>query len=302
MVNCRARFSRSERRRLELLIVAASALGVGRGTIAAAQSPAPDTGHRQSTPHGRVLGVYDQASGDPIVGADVTDLLTGDHTLTTATGTVSLWFVRAKGTMVEVRKIGYEPRKAVVDPGDSVPMTVLLQRVAELPTVRSTAKLNIATDEGVRSGFDRRCEAANVTCVREDVLESHPTNTLGDLLVRSQGIVPARGGLRMHSNGTGLCRPTYYVDGFKLELSWRPDRSARRCPRRFRTPSAAIQCLQCREGRGLSAVRTAPAPLRWRRELRRHRDLDQVAVRITRHGTRRTPRPPYTTRPTKSPA
>jgi len=209
------------RRRWRQSLAVATFLGASQTTIAAGQSPVPDSGHRQSSAHGRVLGVFDQTTGDPIVGAEVTDLLTGDHALTTPTGTVSLWFLRAKGTMVEVRKIGYEPWKAVVDPNDSIPMTVLLQRVAKLPTVHSTAKLNIAADEGVRGGFDRRCDAPNVSCVREDVIDSHPANTLGDLLVRAPGIVPGRE-LRMHSNGTGLCRPTYYIDGFKWTVPGSP--------------------------------------------------------------------------------
>ena len=190
-------------------------LAGGVRTNAWSQQPRRDSTRAQQQLHGRLLGVYDQATGDPIVGADVTDVLTGDHTRTSATGTVSLWFVRAKGTIVEVRKLGYEPWQAAIDPSDTTAITVLLNPVAELPAVRTTARPNIAEDAGVRDGFERRCQAANVSCVREDVIDSHPSTALGDLLFRAPGIVPRSGVPTMRANGGGLCRPTYYVDGFR---------------------------------------------------------------------------------------
>jgi hypothetical protein len=175
-----------------------------------AQTPPADSAHRA---HGRLLGVYDETSGAPIVAADVIDVLTGDHTTTSATGTVSLWFLRAKGSMVQVRKVGYEPWQAVVDPSDSTPVTVVLKHaVAELPTVVTTAKPDISKDAGVREGFERRCQAANVSCVREDVIASHPSTTLGDLLIKLPGLVPGRG-LSMHSTTGRYCTPNYFVDG-----------------------------------------------------------------------------------------
>src|SRR6185437_5066478 len=132
------------------------AIAIGVATYSAplvAQSTRPDSGRGAATARGRLLGVYDETSGDPVVGADVVDMLTGDHTLTRATGTVSLWFLRAKGSMVQVRKVGYEPWQSVVDPADTTPVTVVLKHaVAELPTVLSTAKPDISRDGGVRDG------------------------------------------------------------------------------------------------------------------------------------------------------
>src|SRR6185437_6881854 len=110
-----------------------SLLALVVGTHAGAlHAQLPDTA-RRALAHGRLLGVYDEATGDPIVGADVIDVLTGDHTLTSATGTVSLWFLRPKGSVVQVRKVGYEPWQSVVSPADTVPLTVVLKHaVAEL--------------------------------------------------------------------------------------------------------------------------------------------------------------------------
>ena len=180
--------------------------------VANAQLPT-DTTHRSPASRGRLLGVYDETSGDPVAGADVIDLLTGDHTQTSATGTVSLWFVRAKGSVVQVRKVGYEPWQAAVDPSDTTPLTVILKHaVAELPTVLSTAKQDISKDAGARDGFEHRCQAANVSCVRDEVIASHPSTTIGDLLSKLPGLIPGTG-LLMHSTTGGRCAPNYFVDG-----------------------------------------------------------------------------------------
>ena len=168
---------------------------------------------RRSPPRGRLLGVYDATTGDPVAGADVIDVLTGDHALTTATGTVSLWFLRANGSMVRVQKIGYKPWQSIVDPRDTMPVTVVLEHaIAELPTVLSTAKPDISKDAGTRDGFEHRCQAANVSCVRDDVIASHPSTTLGDLLSKLPGFIPGTG-LSMHSTTGGRCMPNYFVDG-----------------------------------------------------------------------------------------
>ena len=50
---------------------------------------------------GRIVGVFDQTSGDPIEGARVRDMLTGTSALTTKTGTVSLSFVDTAGTLLD---------------------------------------------------------------------------------------------------------------------------------------------------------------------------------------------------------
>jgi hypothetical protein len=188
-----------------------------RFAVLNAQLPADST-HRAPAARGRLLGVYDETTGDPIAGADVLDVLTGDHTLTSATGTVSLWFLRPKGSMVQVRKLGYEPWQSVVSAADTMPVTVVLKHaVAQLPTVLSTARPDISKDAGVRDGFEHRCEAANVSCLRDDVIASHPSTTIGELLSKLPGIIPGTG-LSMHSVTGGTCMPNYFVDGHQWNV------------------------------------------------------------------------------------
>jgi hypothetical protein len=164
-----------------------------------------------STIRGRLLGVYDDESGEPIADAVVTDAVTGDHALTTRTGTVSLWFVKTKGSIVQVRKLGYEPWSAVVDPTEPTPITVTLKRVTTMAPVVTTATHDMVKDAGDRGGIVVRCENPHVTCTRETELAKFPSRTLGDFVAKATGVVGP--GIMMHTTTGGRCRPTYFVDG-----------------------------------------------------------------------------------------
>ncbi len=214
------------RRLLLSLLCAAAARSV---SSLPAQSVRPDTGSRPASVGGRLLGVFDEMTGNPVVGATVIDALSGDHTITSTTGTVSLWFVRTKGSIVQVRMLGYEPWSSVIDPADTTPITVIFKRVTELAAVVTKAPMNIAKDPGLRDGFEQRCQNAHVTCVREDVIDAHPSGTIGDLILRADGVLCGSGphcGIFMHSlvptggkgRGSRLCTPTYYIDGYPWDL------------------------------------------------------------------------------------
>lgn len=87
--------------------------------------PAPLPGYRY-----RLLGVFDQETGDPIVGADVIDMQTGDRVKTTTTGTVSLVFLPEGGSPVRITKDGYEDLSIAVEISaeTTVPLTLTLAR------------------------------------------------------------------------------------------------------------------------------------------------------------------------------
>src|SRR5439155_18142721 len=76
----------------------------------------------------RLLGVYDVATGEPIEGAEVTDLKSGTKALTTKTGTVSLVFLPDGGSQIRVRKLGYKPGRqfASISRTDPVPGRIWL--------------------------------------------------------------------------------------------------------------------------------------------------------------------------------
>jgi hypothetical protein len=121
-------------------VVPSAAAPVARATAASAARSYRD----------RLMGVFDSATGRPVAGVEVSDLLSGTRAMTTATGTVSLFYLPDSGSIVRLRKVGYTPQTffVAISPGDTTPITVLLSPVVELPTV-------VTTDSPIRyrSGF-----------------------------------------------------------------------------------------------------------------------------------------------------
>jgi hypothetical protein len=78
----------------------------------------------------RVLGVYDQESGDPVEGARVVDVKTGTYANTTTTGTVTLIFLPEGGSLLRISKAGYEDVSLSVDigPMSATPLTLLMKK------------------------------------------------------------------------------------------------------------------------------------------------------------------------------
>jgi hypothetical protein len=104
---------------------------------ALAALPRPDsaTARRDSVPalrsyRYRVLGVYDQDTGDVIEGARVVDINTGTYANTSPTGTVSLIFLPEGSSLLRITKTGYEDLDLPVDigPTATTPLTLLLKR------------------------------------------------------------------------------------------------------------------------------------------------------------------------------
>jgi hypothetical protein len=96
------------------------------------------TAHPDSTPampsyRYRVLGVFDQDTGDVIEGARVVDVNTGTYANTSSTGTVSLVFLPEGGSLLRVTKAGYEDLNLTVDigPTAATPLTLLMKKKAE---------------------------------------------------------------------------------------------------------------------------------------------------------------------------
>jgi hypothetical protein len=185
----------------------------------------------------RMIGVYDAKTGEPLTGVQVRDGFSGDYAMTTTTGTAVLTFVTFRGAagLIELKKLGYEPKRIYLDRDDDTPITELLNPVQTLAPVITNEKYRIDRDAGLRDGFDVRCAAKNVTCVRDSTLASHPLLNIADFLIRAPGVTMGSCGLTpgigsgrrsaqcghiaMHSliSADPYCQPTFYVNGFEWD-------------------------------------------------------------------------------------
>ncbi|MFI5229715.1 MAG: carboxypeptidase-like regulatory domain-containing protein [Gemmatimonadales bacterium] len=87
-----------------------------------------DSGKALRVARGKVIGIYDEVSGDPIDGVEVKDVASGMFVHTTVTGTASLFFARTDATMLGLSKLGYRPMTMLIgDPwADTIPITVTM--------------------------------------------------------------------------------------------------------------------------------------------------------------------------------
>ncbi|MDB4876367.1 MAG: hypothetical protein JWM41_2813 [Gemmatimonadetes bacterium] len=82
----------------------------------------------------RLLGVYDLDTGDPVPDVDVIDSASGVRAKTTATGTVSLFFVPEGSGALRLHRDGFRDTTLAVtiSPVDTVPLTILIRRQRDL--------------------------------------------------------------------------------------------------------------------------------------------------------------------------
>lgn len=165
--------------------------------------------------HMRILGVFDEQTGDPIEGADVTDLITGLTTRTTATGTVPIFYTDGPGTLVKIKKVGYQQALVPVrtSVADTTPMTTTLlqmgQRLAPVIVVGDRAIWLSKSDtirELLRNGFYER---------RETSAAPRSAFISGDKMRGAALVSDAR------FFGRGICESNVYIDGVRVAVPTR---------------------------------------------------------------------------------
>ncbi len=228
--------------RFNILACAALMFGLAvPGAVARSQQPPaarPDSAKPNLSYRNRILGVYDQQSGEPVEGVEVLDILAGNRSLTTKTGTVSLVFLPDGGSMVRIRKVGFAPQTFMVSisPADTTPVTVILARtdaVETLPTV-------VVRDSAVKyfsaglQGFEERRRSGFGHFISEAEMRKDDNHTMADVIIShfpGLMVVPGRlgavyiGSARKMCAGGALatcmnpsCYPTVLVDGVKSNL------------------------------------------------------------------------------------
>ena len=170
-----------------------------------ARSTAMDPAYR------RLLGVFDEVTGQPIADAQVDDLSTGTSTATTNTGTMALSFADTSGILVRVRKLGYVPQlHFVASPlRDSTPITIVLRPAAQsLPLVVTRGTSVRTPADTVRklelAGFyDRRMSTAAPSRAFVTRKQLNMVTVLSDLTA-----ITAR----------KFCPSNTYIDGMKVTM------------------------------------------------------------------------------------
>jgi len=183
-----------------MAVVCAVSLAGAVVPVARAQSPATDTTGKKPTNYAyryRFLGVYDATTGDPVEGAEVIDVLNGNKALTTKTGTVSLMFLPEGGSMVRVRKVGFEMQTLTVaiSPADTVPITVVLTHATA--TTLDPVVVKDSTPHYLGSGLNTFVEHQRQGFghfVTEDQFRKDDGKPLGNILIsRMPGLMFTHG-------------------------------------------------------------------------------------------------------------
>jgi hypothetical protein len=158
---------------------------------------------------GRLVGVYDANSGQPLADVSITNVATGLSAKTTSTGTLSLFFVDTAGGMLRVRKVGYKPLTMLATNGsqDTTPLTVLLEPSSvQLGPVVTTARAHRGPADTVRAlelnGFyDRRLTTgapSSAFITSEKIERLHLVSDVAEL------------------SGRQICLTNLYLDGVRI--------------------------------------------------------------------------------------
>ncbi len=202
---------------------------------APAQSPTPSA-HSEAIRYPayryRLLGVYDEASGSPIEGAVVEDMLTGVSSVTSSTGTMSLFFLPDGGSMVRIKKLGFGVQTLTIgiSPADTAPVTVVLPHATELPTVVVKDSAPVRTSAMMTSFETHRKQGFGQFITADELRKADNQNMANVLASKLTGLMSRPGRLsstflvstRKTCSGRALnachlpdCYVTVYTNGIK---------------------------------------------------------------------------------------
>lgn len=167
--------------------------------------------------HARVRGSVHNDKGKPVANADVSMPGTGISARTGRSGEFSLAGLPAGTQTVEVRVIGFEPKRQTVElQRDSLTtLDVVLDRpVQTLDAVRVYGKGNVAMAE-----FERRLKAGWGHFLTPNDIAKRNATQATDLFRMIPGVrvVPTRRAFGNTVLMRGNCRPTVYLNGMRMD-------------------------------------------------------------------------------------
>lgn len=172
---------------------------------------------------GRVAGRVQQPSGQPLDGALVAVWGAGREVRTGDDGRYDLTGLPLGSYTLDVRAIGFEPYRATVEvrPGDGVPVSVRLERLAVLDTVQVRARrAQLLGPDMVE--FERRRRQGFGRFFDSEQLGQFRMSRISDLFWQVPGMrvqVGGPGGDRLVMRASVLgseCTPDVYVDRMRL--------------------------------------------------------------------------------------
>jgi hypothetical protein len=181
----------------------------------------------------RLLGVYDEQSGEPIEGVEVADILNGNKSLTSKTGTVSLFFLPDGGGVVRLRKVGYEVQTLTIpiSPADTTPVTIVLSHAQRLSAVVVNDSAPNKYISPLLRGFEERRHGGLGHFITDSIFRRDESHTMADIITSHMpGLMAVAGpggsknlvSSRKMCSGPALrqcrqsdCYVAVYVDGAK---------------------------------------------------------------------------------------
>ena len=133
----------------------------------------------------RIIGVYDETSGQPIPAVEISETATGTFVMTSTTGSANLGFIVPKGGEIRIRKIGFEEQTMTISmaPADTQPITIIMKRVAELPAVVTKDAAPRYLSPTLKSFEERRKNHVSGYFIDETTLRKEDNRALGNVLV-----------------------------------------------------------------------------------------------------------------------
>jgi hypothetical protein len=206
-----------------------TAILIASHAMVLAQNPPP----APRRPAGRIIGVYDERTGEAIANAEVRDMVSGNSARTTETGTLSLFFVDTSGTLIRISKVGYTPLNLfVANSPDLPPLTLTLDPIAQtLPTVVTRRPATVWKSPTLR-GFEERRATGMGYFVPDSVLRRENDRTLANVI---RAHVPSidvwevmdpkqlkRSWVVMSRRTAPACPVDVYLDGLPQGLNFSP--------------------------------------------------------------------------------
>jgi hypothetical protein len=173
----------------------------------------------------RLVGVYDATAGEPLAGVRIIDVLSGSFVETGANGAAHLAFLPQGASILRLTKVGFAPKTFPVEisPRDTGGITILMDRVQELPKVVTTSDAVKATSPRLR-GFEQRRKSEAGYFITEEQLRKNDGRPLANVLTSSApGVVINRTGNHSYlaqspqcMDGTKAGPPAVFLDGVQI--------------------------------------------------------------------------------------